>query len=223
MPTAAINIWSVKLRDGPDGRELPGFVPMGAVVEIKIDDGSGWLLVMAEIDGERRLGFVDGCYVLVDQDPLLLSIPAAPPGGFAYDVVLAAQEASRKLHIPASIALAQWALESAFGRLTPPASNNPFGIEAAGGQPHVTARIRRLVDGKRTYVLAQVRQFGSIAEAIDHHVRSLADGAAYAKARLALPDPNRFADGLAEVFGSDPNYAAALRQIIRSHNLTRFD
>jgi hypothetical protein len=223
MPTATINTWSVRLRDGPDGKELPGFVPMGAVVEVKADDGSGWLLVAAEMDGERRLGFVDGCYLLVDQDPLALTIPKAPPGGFAYDVVLAAQEASRKLHIPASIALAQWALDSAFGRLTPPGSNNPFGVKAVDGQPHVAARIKRVLDGKSTFVLAKVRLFASIAEAIDHHVRSLAEGAAYAEARLSLPDPNRFADAIAEVASRDPQYGAALRQIIRSYNLTQFD
>jgi len=223
MPTATINTWSVKLRDGPDGKLLPGFVPMRAVVEVKADDGSGWLLVAADIDGERRLGFVDGCYVLVDLDPLTLTIPAAPPGGFAYDVVLAAQEASRKLHIPASVALAQWALDSAFGRLTPPASNNPFGIEAVDGQPSVVARIRQVADGKWTFVQARVRQFASIAEAIDHHMRSLAAAAAYAQARLALPDPNRFADAIAEVSGRDPRYGAALRQIIRIYNLTQFD
>ncbi len=221
MPSGTINTWSVKLRDGPGGKRLPGFVAMGSAVDVKADDGSGWLLVTAEIDGERRLGFVDGCYVLVDHDPLT---PATTPlGGFASDVVSAAREASRKLHIPASVTLALWALESAFGRLTPPASNNPFAIEAVDGQPYVVARMRRVVDGKLTYVLAHFRQFASIAEAVDHRVQLLAEDAAYAKARMALPDPNRFADALADVGSHDPGYGTSLREIIRNYNLTQFD
>jgi Mannosyl-glycoprotein endo-beta-N-acetylglucosaminidase len=223
MPNGTINTWSVKLRDGPDGKELPGFVAMGAEVDVKADDGSGWLLVVAEIDGQRRLGFLDGCYVLLDQDERTPTIPTTPPGGFTGDVVSAAQEAGRKLHIPASVTLAQWALESSFGRLTPPASNNPFAIEAVDGQEYVVARTKRIVDGKSTYVLAHFRQFASIAEAINSHVQVLAEGADYAKARMALPDPNRFADALADVCNHDPRYGASLRQIIRTYNLTQFD
>jgi hypothetical protein len=223
MPSGKINTWSVKLRDGPDGTPLSGFVAMGAVVDVRADDGSGWLLVVAEIDGERRLGFIDGCYVLVDPDPRALKVPAMPIGGFACDVVSAAQQASRRLHVPASITLAQWALESAFGRLTPPASNNPVAIEAVDGQPYVVARMRRVVDGKSTYALAHFRQFASIAEAIDHRVQLLAEDAAYAKARMALPDPNRFADALADVGSHDPGYGTSLREIIRTYNLTQFD
>lgn len=221
MPSGTINTWSVKLRDNPNGKVLPGFVAMGAAVDVKADDGSGWLLVVAAIDGERRLGFVDGCYVLVDQDPL--TVPAAPLGGFAWDVVSAAQQASRKLYVPASVTLAQWALESAFGRLTPPASNNPFAVEAVDGQPYIVARMKRVVDGKLTYRLAHFRQFASIAEAINHHVQLLAEDAAYARARMALPDPNRFADALADVGSHDPGYGASLRQIIRAYNLTQYD
>jgi len=221
MPSGTISTWSVKLRDGPDGKQLPGFVAMGAAVDVKADDGSGWLLVTADIDGERRLGFIDGCYVLVDHDPPMPT--AMPPGGFTRDVVSAAREASRKLHVPASVILAQWALDSAFGRLTPPASNNPFAIEAVDGQPYIVARIKRVVDGKSTYRLAHLRQFASVAEAIDAHVQVLAEDAAYAKARMSLPDPDRFADALADVGSHDPGYGAALRQIIQTYNLAQFD
>ena len=221
MPSGTINTWSVKLRDSPDGKALPGFVAMGAAVDVKADDGSGWLLVTAGIGGERRLGFVDGCYVLVDRDPLM---PVSPPlGGFASDLVSTARAASRKLHIPASIILAQWALDSDFGRRTSPASNNPFAIEAVDGQPYVIVRTRQPVDGKSTYRLAHLRQFASIAEGIDAHVQLLAEDIAYAEARMSLPDPNRFADALAGAGGHDHGYGAALRQIIQTYNLTQFD
>jgi len=223
MSTGKINTWSVKLRDGPNGNELPGFVANGEEVDVKVDDGSGWLLVVAKIDGQKRLGFLDGCYVLLEQESLPSANPVAPEGGFGVDVVHAAQEAHHKWGIPASVTLAQWALESNFGRLTPPDSNNPFRINSIDGQEKVEARTKQDVDKMRTYVRANFRIYNSLAEAIDDHVQSIAESAKCASARLALPDPLRFVEALAEVRSTDPRYGASLRQLIRTYNLTQFD
>ncbi len=223
MPTGKINTWSVKLRDGPGGDELPGFVAIGEEVDVKVDDGSGWLLVVAQIDGNRRLGFLDGCYVLLEPEPLPPAIPVAPQGGFGFDVVRAAQETNRKLVFPASVTLAQWALESDFGRLTPPDSNNPFRIKPIDGQEKIEARTKQNIDKMRTYAWADFRKYGSLAEAVDDHVRSIVESPEYANARLALPDPLRFIDALAEFGGRDPRYSAPLRQLIRTYKLTQFD
>ena len=134
MPTGKINTWSVKLRDGPDGDELPGFVAIGQEVEVKVDDGSGWLLIVAEIDGLRRLGFVDGCYVLMEPEAPDAAVPVAPPGGIGFDVIRAAQEAGRKRGVPASVTVAQWALESNFGRLTRRAATMRSGSRRSTGR-----------------------------------------------------------------------------------------
>jgi hypothetical protein len=223
MPTGKINTWSVKLRDGPDGDELPGFVAIGQEVEVKVDDGSGWLLVVAEIDGSRRLGFVDGCYVLLEPEAPGAAIPVAPEGGIGFDVIRAAQEAGRKRGVPASVPLAQWALESNFGRLTPPGSNNPFRVRALDGQEKVEARMKQAIDKMCTYVRTDFRVFSSLAEAFDDHAQSIAESPQYAAARLALPDALRFVDALSEVGGKDPRYSASLRQLIGTHNLRQFD
>ncbi len=223
MATGRINTWSVKLRDGPDGNELPGFVAIGQEVDVKVDDGSGWLLVVAQIDGEKRLGFVDGCYVLLEQEALPSAVPVAPQGGIGFDVIRAAQEASRKRGIPASVPLAQWALESNFGRLTPPNSNNPFRVKAIDGQEKVEARMNQFIDKLCTYVRTNFRVYNSLAEAFDDHALSIAEGAQYAAARLALPDARRFVDALSEVGGKDPRYSASLRQLIGNYKLGQFD
>jgi mannosyl-glycoprotein endo-beta-N-acetylglucosaminidase len=220
MPTGKINTWSVKLRDGPDGNELPGFVAMGNDVNVRVDDGSGWLLVVAQIDGEKRLGFIDGCYVLLEQEALPPAVPTAPQGGVGYDIIRAAQEGKRR-GVPASVTLAQWALESDFGRLTPPGSNNPFRVKALDGQEKVEARMKQAIDKVCTYVRADFRVFRSLAEAFDDHAQSIAEGPQYAAARLALPDALRFVDALSEIRG--PNYSASLRQLIRDNKLTQFD
>jgi hypothetical protein len=222
MPTGKINTWSVKLRDGPNGNELPGFVAMGHEVDVRVDDGSGWLLVVAQIDGEKRLGFIDGCYVLLEQEAPPSGVPTAPQGGVGYDVIRAAQEGKRR-GIPPSVTLAQWALESDFGRRTPPGSNNPFRVKAIDGQESVQARAMQNVDRMRIYTLANFRRYGSLAEAIEDHTRSVAENTEYANARLALPDPQRFVDAFAEVSCKGPSYSASLRQLIRTYNLTQFD
>jgi hypothetical protein len=223
MPTGKINTWSVKLRDGPEGNELPEFVAIDDVVDVKVDDGSGWLLVVARIDGQKRLGFIDGCYVLLEQETLPSALPVAPQGGVGFDVIRAAQEAKEKWGLPASVTLAQWALESNFGRLTPPDSNNPFRVKAIDGQANVEARTTQIIDNMRTYVRANFRIYISLAEAIDDHAQSIAEGANYATARLVLPDPLRFVDALAEVGGSDPRYTTSLRRLIGAYKLTQFD
>jgi hypothetical protein len=223
MPTGKINTWSVKLRDGPDGNELPGYVALGQQVDVKIDDGSGWLLVVAEIDGERRLGFVDGCYALLEQDAPVAGPPAVPEGGIGVDAIHAAQSAKQKSGVPASVLLAEWALASSFGRLTPPGANNPFRVAADEGQESVEARIRQDVGSSWTYALARLRKYASLAEAMDDHARTIAESSTYANARLALPDPLRFLDALADVGGKGPGYGSSLRQLMRTYDLTRFD
>ena len=59
-----------------------------------------------------------------------------PPTRFGHvgivpsDVIEAAKTSRQRWGIPASITLAQWIVESAWGSAMPPDSNNPFGIKA---------------------------------------------------------------------------------------------
>src|SRR5215475_11725970 len=64
------------------------------------------------------------------------------------DVIAAAQASHDKWKIPASVTLAQWALESGWGRKMPLGSNNPFGIKAASGQAFVEAITREHINGQ---------------------------------------------------------------------------
>ena len=106
---------------------------------------------------------------------------ATPPA----DIIAAACEAQRKWKIPASISLAQWALESGWGRHMPPGSNNPFGMKARAGDPFVTVRTREQDrDGHDYFIEAAFRKFGSIAEAFDAH-GGLLNKPVYARARAA--------------------------------------
>lgn len=139
-------------------------------------------------------------------------------------VIDAAQASETKHGIPASVSLAQYALESAWGKKMPAGSNNPFGIKAAGKQASVTVRTREVDKHGRTYYInAPFRKFASIAEAFDEHGRLLAQAKPYAHARALLPDPNAFADALTGVYATDPQYGALLKKIMQQSGLYQYN
>lgn len=149
--------------------------------------------------------------------------PHAAASRFPDDVIAAAQAAHEKWNIPASITLAQWALESGYGRSMPAGSNNPFGIKAAAGQPFVEASTREVIDGQSVIIVAKFRKFDSMSDAFDQHGQLLATARPYAAARTHLDNPDAFADALTGVYATDPNYGPALKRLMRSNNLYQYD
>jgi flagellum-specific peptidoglycan hydrolase FlgJ len=140
------------------------------------------------------------------------------------DIVAAARGALAKWHIPASVSIAQWALESGRGAHMPPGSNNPFGIKAVAGQASVPVRTREVdKHGREYFINAPFRKFATIAEAFDEHGRLLATSAHYAAARATLPDADAFADALTGVYATDPHYGALLKSIMHGGNFHQFD
>lgn len=165
----------------------------------------------AVLDPEKTLRLLSG------------AAPGQPPDLFPPDVVAAAQLARNAWTIPAAITLAQWALESDWGKAMPPESNNPFGIKAIAGEPCVEAWTHEFVDGKRIEVRAKFRKFASMAEAFDQHGRLLATAAPYAHARTLIADPDAFADALTGVYATAPDYGQCLKRLMKDHNLYQYD
>ncbi|MBV8564930.1 MAG: glucosaminidase domain-containing protein [Methylobacteriaceae bacterium] len=149
--------------------------------------------------------------------------PAGAVGVFPADVVSAAQLSHGKWEVPASVTLAQWALESNWGKAMPAGSNNPFGIKASAGQAFVEARTREVINGQSVVIMAEFRKFASLDEAFDQHGRLLATSSFYIRAMAVRDDPNAFADALTGVYATAPNYGAVLRGLMKSYKLTRFD
>jgi flagellum-specific peptidoglycan hydrolase FlgJ len=144
-------------------------------------------------------------------------------GTFPPEIIAAACAAQARWDVPASVTLAQWALESAWGRQMPPRSNNPFGIKARPGEPATVAMTREVIDGRATRLPQRFRRFTSLAVAFAAHGRLLATGSAYAAARAARCDGRAFAAALQGRYATDPDYAAKLVALIDAHDLTRFD
>ncbi len=140
------------------------------------------------------------------------------------DIIAAAQAAEAKWKVPASISIAQWALESSWGKHTPVGSCNPFGIKAGVGQAFVTARTREVDGAGREYFIdAKFRKFTSLAEAFDLHAKLLATSPRYTHARKLLPSPDAFADALTGIYATDLQYGTELRAVMTGSNLYRFD
>lgn len=142
---------------------------------------------------------------------------------FPPEVVTAAKAGDTVYGVPASITLAQWALESGWGKHTPPYSNNPFGIKARPGDRYVVSPTREVVKGLPMTVQATFRVFPSLASAFVAHAELLATAACYRPAMKALPDLAGFARALQGVYATDPDYAAILMDIIDAHDLAQFD
>ncbi|WP_415404094.1 glucosaminidase domain-containing protein [Tateyamaria sp. SN3-11] len=145
------------------------------------------------------------------------------PDKFDEKVIEAAIATQSKWNVPASVTLAQWALESAYGESMPTGSNNPFGIKARSGEAHVVAWTTEVVHGKSQRVQAKFRAFPNMEAAFDRHGRLLGTSSYYSRARKFASDPDKFADALTGVYATDPMYGAKLKSIMRSNNLYKFN
>jgi hypothetical protein len=139
------------------------------------------------------------------------------------EIIEAAKASLRRWGIPASITLAQWIVESAWGAAMPPDSNNPFGIKALEGQPAVESETREVIDGKVLTVTARFRRFASMSEAFELHGKLLSTGSPYRAAMEVVKDPDRFADALTGVYATDPQYGTTLKWVMDNYRLKQYD
>lgn len=200
----------------------------------KGDDGTtGRLTTLAVAAYQKGKGLpVDGQVNPATLKALGLApaIPAVP--GFPAEIVAAAQTAEHETRIPAAVSLAQWAIESGYGRFMPAGSNNPFGIKAGKGQPSVIAHTREEhANGSSYYIDAAFRKFATIGEAFVGHGGLLAHGAPYASAYKLLPvsgtatpaQVEAFTREMAKHYATAHNYADVLISLMRSRNLYAID
>ncbi|HLJ89746.1 MAG TPA: glucosaminidase domain-containing protein [Candidatus Angelobacter sp.] len=149
--------------------------------------------------------------------------PSTHDQHFPPEIVQAAESSMRKWRVPASVTLAQWAQESAFGKDMPTGSNNPFGIKAVEGQPSVSSWTHEHIHGSDVRVVAKFRKFQTIEEAFEHHAELLATAPVYSHAMGFVHEPDQFADALTGVYATDPHYGAELKNLMKTYNLYQYD
>lgn len=143
------------------------------------------------------------------------------------EIIAAAQESQRETNVWASVEIAQFGIESAWGTKMPAGSNNPFGIKAVAGQPYVEARTREVINGQSVYVTARFAKYANFAEAFKAHAKLLSTSHYYAEAmkhayRSADPSAERFIDGLG-AYATDPSYRSTLKGLCRQLHLYQYD
>jgi hypothetical protein len=165
-------------------------------------------------------------YYALAARPLVENAPPPAVGHFGEvpaEVADAAMESRKKWTVPASVTVAQWAVESAWGASMPPGSNNPFGIKASGDQPAVDSPTREVINGASVVVTARFRVFDSLSQAFDEHGRLLATAPVYKDAMKDTANPEAFADALTGVYATDPNYGFTLKWVMENYGLSQYD
>jgi flagellum-specific peptidoglycan hydrolase FlgJ len=203
--------------------EIIATLTRGDKLESVSEGQAGYDLVAVLVNAEWRLGFVNQGDVAPHppDDPAAAS--SAVQRMFPPDIIEAAQKSNAKWKIPASVTLAQWALESGYGKAMAAGSNNPFGIKAVGDQDFVLAGTVEEKNGVKYNTQQKFRRFASLDEAFDLHGQLLAQSHYYAAARAMLPDAKQFATALTGVYSPDKSYGSTLIKLIDQFNLTQFD
>lgn len=123
------------------------------------------------------------------------------------------------------VTVAQFLLESGWGRAGMGNAHNYFGIKAREGEPYVSKVTTEFVRGKPVQTRARFRAYGSMAECfVDHAAllceRRLPDGRKlYAAALAHADDPCAFARALTGLYATDPQYGEKLVAIMRDRGL----
>ena len=123
------------------------------------------------------------------------------------------------------VTVAQFLLESDWGRRSMGDANNYFGIKARPGEPSVTLQTTEYVGGKPKTVPQAFRKYDSMADSFADHARLICertrDGGEkiYAAALSHPDDPIAFAQALTGVYATDPQYGKKLVAIMRDRGL----
>jgi flagellum-specific peptidoglycan hydrolase FlgJ len=145
---------------------------------------------------------------------------------FTVQVIQAAQQAQAKTGCLASVALAQYAEESDYGKLTPENSNNPFGIKARGDQSYVEASTREWNPRTQQYytIKAKFAKYDNLSEGfIAHGLLLMNPHGPYYKALPFANNANAFTRAIAHIYATDPNYGQKLIDLIAQYKLTDYD
>lgn len=156
-------------------------------------------------------------------DPCVSCIKKSTSFRYPPDIIKAAQDSQRETGVPASITLAQWALESGYGKSMPTGSNNPFGIKAVGNQPGVDAMTKEDYGHGKVSVSQKFRKFDSLSDAFKEHARLLSEGKYLKQVMEFKDDPDKMADALTGTYATDTKYGSLLKGMMKSGNLYQYN
>ena len=145
------------------------------------------------------------------------------PDDFINAIAPAAQALAKTTRIPASFTVAQAALESGWGARAP--GHNLFGIKAdpSWHGPIVVEATHEHVNGRDVATHYSFRAYDDWLGSLEDHAQFLLTNPLYSLA-FAYTSGATFARAIAAAgYATDPNYAAKLIAIIKTHNLSALD
>lgn len=148
------------------------------------------------------------------------------PNDFISAVGPAARASMLQTKIPASFVTAEGALESGWGgSQLCTAAYNLFGIKAdpSWTGPVFVLPTREYLDGQWVMVQAKWRKYSDWLGSIQDHAEFLLTNPRY-KGAFAYTSGSTFAQAIQACgYATDPNYAAKIISIIKTHNLSTLD
>jgi flagellar protein FlgJ len=149
------------------------------------------------------------------------------PADFIAAIAPAARASMGKSHIPASLVIAQGALESSWGRSALAVDAlNLFGVKADPSWKGDTIQMptREFTNGRWVTVAAKWRKYPDWLACIDDHAAFLLYNQRYHPAFEHCDDAEAFTRAIAKAgYATDPTYADKIISIIRGHGLMKFD
>jgi flagellum-specific peptidoglycan hydrolase FlgJ len=162
------------------------------------------------------------------------------------EVIAGARASQARYGVPASVTLAQWALESGWGKAVS-GKNNYGGITAKvkgavfpykPGTPLEPATLcwtHEQYQGARVKCQRWFKDFATATAYFEAHAKLLGTSPIYAEARSLLPDVNAFTDALDvdykprakdknwRAYATDPKYAETLKSIMKGSGLYAYN
>jgi flagellum-specific peptidoglycan hydrolase FlgJ len=143
--------------------------------------------------------------------------------------IVAAAQASHKKYYPlgpySSVSIAQFGIESAWGRVQS-GKNNYFGIKATPIQIHLgqatTRWTHEFYNGAYHVVEQYFADYPDEQGSFDAHARLLATSPIYVEAQRAAT-VNDYIVAMAKHYATAPNYAHVILSVIAGSNLTQYD
>lgn len=146
-----------------------------------------------------------------------------PPETFVRLIGPAAKQSMARTEVPASVTIAQAALETGWGGSTIGNAKNLFGIKGTGPAGSVTMPTREYLNGRSVTVQDKFRAYNTWSESIDDHSKLL-QGSRYRPAMAYKGNPDMFAAQLQRCgYATDPSYAKKLVSIMKTWNLYQYD
>lgn len=146
---------------------------------------------------------------------------------FKPEAILAARQTCIQLHVPASVGLSQYDVESSCGKYEPAGSNNPFGIkEFDASKPRVWAKTREVINGVTSYPDQPFAKFTTLTDAFLRHAEIFHTVRAYSPAMIGwqhFHDPIMFVEQMAHIYATDPHYATVNIAVINQNLLRQYD